>query len=255
MSEEERNTLTKISDEIEKLKKRIDNDNDAIKKINELLEKADNKLKEEPENYDRWMDIIENLEDSLAERRRILQGRTVNLQKLQKEYQKLLLGLTSSEPFSLPEILMSEKELELIENRKVKDIQLALNILETPAEKWGEVSLGEISQIIIRMKQPEEKSTIQTQYKEEEIGAKSEEEIENTIKSNPVYLQLRNLLISGLNKVWDNKPGALTSQEKAIILKAHQHLKDKRNKNYKEDRLFRVISAAFRIIFQKNKPS
>jgi chromosome segregation ATPase len=144
MSEDKKNTLKKINDEIEKLKNRIENDQEVIKKINELLKKADQRLKEEPKNYNRWVNIIENLENSLVERRRILQGRTVNLQKLQKEDQELLIGTTSTESSSLPEILLSEKELELIDNRKVKDMQLALKILETPADKWGEVSIGEI---------------------------------------------------------------------------------------------------------------
>ena len=97
-------------------------------------------------------------------------------------------------------------------------MQLALKILETPADKWGEVSIGEISQIILGMKPSEEKSTLQTHSKEEEIHTKSDEEIENAIKSNPVYLQLRSLLVSGLDKVWDRKPEMLTSQEKSIIL-------------------------------------
>jgi len=249
MSEDKKNTLKKINDEIEKLKNRIENDQEVIKKINELLKKADQRLKEEPKNYNRWVNIIENLENSLVERRRILQGRTVNLQKLQKEYQELLIGTTSTESSSLPEILLSEKELELIDNRKVKDMQLALKILETPADKWGEVSIGEISQIILGMKPSEEKSTLQTYSKEEEIHTKSDEEIENAIKSNPAYLQLRSLLVSGLDKVWDRKPEMLTSQEKSIILTVYQHLEDKRNKNYKEERLFRVISAAVRIVF------
>ncbi len=96
--------------------------------------------------------------------------------------------------------------------------------------------------------------TVQDNSRGEAITEKSEEEIEKTIKSEPIFLQLRNLLASGLNKVWNNKVESLTSQEKAIILKVYQHMENKKNKTAKEDRLFRVISAAVRIAFSKHRP-
>lgn len=253
MSEDKKNMLLKIKNDIEKLKKLINNDQDAIKKINELLRKADQRLREEIENHDRWMSVIEHLENSLIETRRILQGRMVNLQQLQKEYQELLL-LSPHENLSILEIPLTKEEQELINEKVVQDNKLASAILETTAGKWGEISIGELSQIIISMKSSLGESTTQDGESEDYISTKSDEEIETTIKSEPIYLQLRNLLISGLNKVWDNKVEMLTLQEKTIILKVYQHLENKKNKNPKEDRLFRVISAAVRVVLSKRRP-
>ncbi|MGC8844470.1 MAG: hypothetical protein ACP5QY_01335, partial [Candidatus Hydrogenedens sp.] len=109
------------------------------------------------------------------------------------------------------------------------------------------------SQIIISMKSSSEETVKDGKY-EQSIFPKSDEEIETTIRSEPVYLQLRNLLVSGLNKVWNNKVEMLTPQEKTMIFKVYQHLKNKKNINTKEDRLFRVISASVRIISQKQRP-
>lgn len=250
MSEDKRKLLLKLSSDIEKLKGLIEKDQEAIKKINELLRKADQRLKEEAENYNRWMSVIENLENSLIETRGILQGRMVNLQQLQKEYQEICLTL-SEENITLPEIPLTKEEQELIADKVIKDNKLASAVLKTAADKWGEISLGELSQIIISMKSSLEGKIINV---EESISEKTEEEIEKTIKAEPVYLQLRNLLVSGLNKVWNNKVEILTYQEKMMILKVYQHLESKKNKNSKEERLFRVISAAVRIIFQKHHP-
>jgi len=243
MSEDKKSILEKINNEITKLKSFIEKDQEAIKKINELLSKADQRLREETENYDRWMSVIENLENSLIETRGILQGRIVNLQKLQKEYQKLLISSKPEEPV-LPDIPLTKEEQELISEKEIKDNKLAELVLETTAEKWGEVSLGDLSQIILSMKSSSEG----------EVEEKTEEDIENTIRSEPVYLQLRNLLVSGLNKVWNNKIEMLTPQEKTMILKIYQHLGNKKNRNTKEDRLFRVISAAVRMASQKHRP-
>lgn len=253
MLEDKESMLAKISSEIEKLKVLIERDQEAIKKINELLRKADQRLREETENHDRWMSVIENLENSLIETRRILQGRTINLQKLQKEYQELLLTSKLEEPI-LPDISLTEEEQKLISEKEIKDNKLAEMVLETTAEKWGEVSLGDLSQIIISMKSSSEEGAVKEGIYGESISTKSEEDIENTIRSEPVYLQLRNLLVSGLNKVWNNKIEMLTPQEKTMILKIYQHLGNKKNRNTKEDRLFRVISAAVRMAFQKHRP-
>lgn len=253
MPEEKKNMLVKINNEIEKLKSLIEKDQEAIKKINELLSKADQRLREETGNYDHWMRVIENLENSLIETRRILQGRVINLQQLQKEYQELLLTSKTEEPI-LPDILLTREEQELISEKEIKDNKLAEVVLETTAEKWGEVTLGDLSQIIISMKSSSEGESVKEEKYGELISTKSEEDIENTIRSEPVYLQLRNLLVSGLNKVWNNKIEMLTSQEKAIILKIYKHLGSKKNRNIREDRLFRVISAAVRAASQKNRP-
>ncbi len=253
MTEDKKNILSKINRDIEKLKELIDKDQEAIKKINELLRKADQRLREEVENHDRWMSVIENLENSLIETRRIHQGRVINLQQLQKEYQELLL-VSSAEDTLLPEIPLTKEEKELIRDKEIKDNKLASVVLGTTAEKWGEVSLGELSQIIINMKSSFEEESLQEYEKGDDLSSKSEEEIEDKIKSEPVYLQLRNLLVSGLNKVWDNRVEMLTLQEKTIIFKVYQHLERKKNKNSKEDRLFRVISAAVRIMSQKSRP-
>ncbi|MGC9054836.1 MAG: hypothetical protein ACP5KS_13255, partial [Candidatus Hydrogenedens sp.] len=163
MPEDKKNILAKISNEIEKLKGLINKDNEAIKKINELLSKADQRFKEETENYDRWMSIIEHLEDSLIETRRILQGRIINLQQLQKEYQELLLSSKSEEPI-LPDISLTKEEQELLNEKEVKDNRLAEIVLETTAEKWGELSLGELSQIIISMKSSSEETIISANF-------------------------------------------------------------------------------------------
>ncbi len=251
MSEDRKNTLIKMKNDIERLKNLIETDQEAIKRINELLRKADQRLKEEIENHDRWMNVIEHLENSLIETRRILQGRMINLQKLKKEYQEILLA-PSEENRSDSEIPLTKEEQELITEKVIQDNKLASVILETTAEKWGEISLGELSQIIISMKS----SGVQEVIEESELGdsTKSDEEIETKIRSEPVYLQLRNLLVSGLNKVWNNKIEMLTLQEKTIIIKVYQHLESKKNKNPKEDRLFRVISAAIRIVHSKRRP-
>ncbi len=253
MSDDKKEKLNTISKEIEKLKELIDKDQEAIKKINELLRKADMRLREETEHYDRWMSVIENLENSLIETRRILQGRTIRLQQLQKEYQELLINTSMENPV-LPELPLTKEEQEIIKEKAVEDNRLASEVIGISAEKWGEVSLGELSQIIISMKSSIGEKTVQDNARGEAITEKSEEEIEKTIKSETIFLQLRNLLASGLNKVWNNKVESLTSQEKAIILKVYQHMENKKNKTAKEDRLFRVISAAVRIAFSKHRP-
>ena len=187
MSEDRKRMLEKINNEIEKLKVLIEKDQEAIKKINELLSKADQRLREETENHDRWMNIIENLENSLIETRRILQGRTINLQQLQKEYQELLLTSKQEEPI-LPDISLTKEEQELINEKEIKDNKLAEIVLETTAEKWGEVSLGDLSQIIISMKSSSEEGAVKEGRYGESVSTKSEEDIENTIRSEPVYL-------------------------------------------------------------------
>ncbi len=134
MSDDKKEKLNTISKEIEKLKELIDKDQEAIKKINELLRKADMRLREETEHYDRWMSVIENLENSLIETRRILQGRTIRLQQLQKEYQELLINTSMENPV-LPELPLTKEEQEIIKEKAVEDNRLASEVIGISAEK------------------------------------------------------------------------------------------------------------------------